>query len=1070
MSHGYYRHPTLHRDTLVFVCEDDLWTVPVSGGVPRRLTSGQAEASHPSLSPDGKWLAFVGREEGHAEVYVMPADGGLPARRTFLGSGVARISGWSRDGRRVLFATNARQPLARMVALFSVDREGGEPAEEPYGLAMFHSFGPRGAVVLCRHGGDPARWKRYKGGTVGALWVDRKGDGAFERLIETGGNLSAPLWLGNRIYFHSDHEGIGNLYSCTPKGADLKRHTQHKDFYLRHPSSDGRRIAYQAGADLFVFDPRTGKSAKVKFDWKSPRTQRQRKFVETAQYLEDYAPHPKGEALAVTCRGRVASFGNYDGGVTVHGELEGVRYRLGRWLPDGRRLVAVTDLGGAKDQEQLVLFQADGSAAPKLLGALDLGRPSDLLVSPADDLVAVTNHRHELLTVDLKTKRVRKIDASRHEAIHGVAWSPDGQWLAYGFMETAHTGVIRLCEAKRGKPVNATRAVAVDWCPSFDPDGKYLYFLSAREFNPVYDTLLFQIGFPRMMRPYAIALREDVRSPFVRDWQPAAAEDKQKEKAKGKAEPSKDSKAAPVKIDLKGLPDRVIPFPAPEGRYGQIAGIAGGAVYTSYDVEGALGRNWASGDASARAKLEVFKFEDGKPDTLVGALTNFKLSADAQTLVFRAGAKLRVVKAGEKPSDKEEPARKSGWIDLKRVRIQVNPVAEWRQMYLEAWRLMRDHFWVEDMSGVDWRRVRDRYLPLLDRVASRGEFSDLIWEMQGETGTSHAYELGGDYRQGPSYPVGKLGCTFTYDRAKKAYRIERIVKGDPWDPGATSPLLAPGTGLREGQLVTAINGRALAERLPPEELLVHQAGQDVTLTLAGGKRVTVKAVGSEVLARYRDWVNANRARVERESKGRVGYIHVPDMSPHGYAEFHRQYLEAVDKDALLIDVRYNGGGHVSQLLLEKLRRRIVGWDMTRWTEPMPYPNDAPRGPLVALTNELAGSDGDIFSHCFKLYKLGPLIGRRTWGGVIGINPKQRLVDGSVTTQPEYSFWFEDVAWKVENYGTDPDIDLDLAPQDFAAGRDPQLEKGLAVVLELLKAHPPRTPQFHPRPRLALPDE
>ncbi|MCZ7647254.1 MAG: PDZ domain-containing protein [Planctomycetota bacterium] len=1067
MAHGYYRQPTLHRDRVVFVCEDDLWTVPASGGVPRRLTSGQSEASSPSLSPDGKWLAFVGREEGHSEVYTMPADGGAAERRTFLGAGIFRIAGWSRDGRRVLFATNARQALARIAKLFSVDRAGGEPREEPYGLAHFVSFGSKGAV-LGRHGGDPARWKRYRGGTAGQLWIDRAGRGEFARLIETGGNPSAPMWIGGRIYFLCDHEGAGNLYSCTPDGQGLKRHTQHLDFYVRFPSSDGRRIVYQAGAELYLFDPRAGRARKLAIDWKSPRTQRQRKFVEAAAYLEDYAPHPKGEAVALTARGRVASMGAFEGAAIVHGEREGVRYRLGHWLKDGKRLVAVTDLGGAKDQEQFVIFHADGSAPPKLLGPLDVGRPRGLAVSPAADVLAVANHRHELHLVDLAARKARPIDRSRHGQIAGAAFSPDGAWLAYGYASTPHTGVIRLCPTRGGKPFDATRPVAYDFGPSFDPDGKYLYFLSTREFNPVYDTMYFQIGFPRMMRPYLVALGKETKSPFTRDGEPGPDQDAAKKDGKKKKR-GQDDAPEPLKLDRDGLAERILPFPVPEARYGQIAGIAGGAVFTSYEVEGALGRSWASGDPQARAKLEVYKFDDAKADTLVNGITNFKLSADAKTLLYRAGNRLRSVKAGEKPNDKDgESARKSGWIDLKRARIEVNPPAEWRQMYLEAWRLMRDHFWVEDMSGVDWRKVRDRYLPLLERVASRGEFSDLVWEMQGETGTSHAYELGGDYRRGPSYPVGKLGCAFIFDRKKQGYRIAEVVHGDAWDPNATSPLNAPGLKIGAGDVVTAINGRGLTEHLPPEQLLVHQAGQEVVLTLAGGRRVTVKAAGDETQARYRDWVNRNRARVHERTRGRVGYLHVPDMSPFGYAEFHRQYLGEVDRDALLVDVRFNGGGHVSQLLLEKLRRRIIGWDQTRWTEPMPYPMDGPRGPLVALTNELAGSDGDIFSHCFKLYGLGPLVGRRTWGGVIGISPSHRLADGSITTQPEYSFWFEDVGFGVENYGTDPDIDVDMAPQDYARGKDPQLEKALEVLLDLLKQQPPKTPDFGARPKLHLP--
>jgi tricorn protease len=389
-------------------------------------------------------------------------------------------------------------------------------------------------------------------------------------------------------------------------------------------------------------------------------------------------------------------------------------------------------------------------------------------------------------------------------------------------------------------------------------------------------------------------------------------------------------------------------------------------------------------------------------------------------------------------------------------------------MLQDAWRAMRDHFWVEDLSGVDWARVRRRYLPLVERVATRSEFSDLMWEMQGELGTSHCYELGGDYRTPPPYDVGFLAAHFAYDPRRRGYRIERIVRGDPGEPEASSPLLSPGANIKEGDVIVAINGRPLSKRFSPQEALVALAGQEIRLTLSNGRSATVRALASETLARYRDWVNANRAHVHRRTRGRVGYVHIPDMGAPGYSEFHRQFLHELDRPGLIVDVRYNGGGHVSQLLLEKLARRRLAYVKRRWGAPEPYPEDAPCGPMVCLTNEEAGSDGDIFSHCWKMLRLGPLVGRRTWGGVIGIWPRHMLVDGSFTTQPEYSFWFLDAGFGIENHGTEPDVDVDIAPHDFVAGRDPQLDRAIEVALGLLRDSPPRAPTFEPRPRLTLP--
>jgi tricorn protease len=1033
-THGYYRYPSIRNDTIVFVSEDDLWTVPASGGVARRLTSGLGMATHPALSPDGEWLAFSGRDEGNPEVYVMPAQGGEARRLTFLGAN-SSVVGWRGD--EILFNSDAQQPF-RPAQLWSVRRTGGAPQRLPFGPATHISFGPDGRCVLGRNAIDPARWKRYRGGTAGDLWIGGK---EFRQLIELKGNPSRPMWIGNRIHFLSDHEGVGNLYSCRPTGKDLRRHTNHEDFYVRHPSTDGRRVVYHAGADLFVFD---GSSRKVEVAYDSPRTQRSRKFVSAPKYLESFEPHPQGHLLALTTRGKCFTLGNWEGPVLQHGNDDSARYRLARWLHDGQRFVVVSDAGG---EETIEIHRGD--AARRLKG-LSLGRVVDLRASPKTDAVALSNHRNELLHVDLKTGRSRVLDKSEWAQIGGFEWSPDGRWVAYSWALSQHTSQIKICEVKTGKTHAVTRPVLLDVSPTFDPEGKYLSFLSYREFDPVYDALHFDLGFPRGIKPYLITLRKDTPSPFL----PVPKPPEQK-KDESKPKPVK------VEIDFDGIESRVLAFPVGDARYQQIAAIKGKVLYSWLPIEGALsGGSWPpSTEPAAKATLDVFDFETLKEETLLKGISYFTIANDDKTLVYRAGNKLRAIKLGEKLDEaaaKEPPGKKSGWIDLDRVKVPIKPGDEWRQMYREAWRLQRDHFWTPDMSKIDWQAVYDRYLPLVERVATRAEFSDLMWEMQGELGTSHAYEMGGDYRRPPSYDVGLLGADFTWDG--KVWRIQHIVAGDPWDESVRSPLAAPGLNIREGDALTAIGGRRLDANTQPNELLVNHAHAEVIVTV--GKRVvTVKTLGSEQPARYREWVEANRRVVHERTGGRVGYVHVPDMGPHGYSEFHRYFLAEIDREGLIVDVRYNGGGHVSELLLEKLARRRIAYNQSRWFGAQPYPADSVLGPMLALTNEFAGSDGDIFSHGFKLLKLGPLIGKRTWGGVIGIWPRHHLADGSFTTQPEFSFWFKDVGWKVENYGTDPDIEVEYRPQDYAAGRDPQLERGLREMTGLLKKNPPTRPDL-----------
>jgi tricorn protease len=1071
MSEGYYRFPTIHGDRVAFVCEDDLWTVPASGGVARRLTSNLGAVSRAVYSPGGSFLAFTGCEEGPPEVYCMPADGGAAERLTWLGA-TTSVVGWTPDGAKVVLVSNARQPMARIRALFTVGHDGsGMPEQLGVGPATDIAYGPDEAVVLGRNTADPARWKRYRGGTAGELWIDTDGSGTFRKLVDLKGNLASPMWIGERIYFLSDHEGVGNLYSCTPDGGDVERHTDHEDFYVRYPATDGQRVVYHAGADLYLYDPATGDGGKIDVEFRSPRVQCNRKFVAAEKFLDGYALHPKGHSVALTSRGKAFTMALWEGAVRQHGDADDARSRLAEWLPDGERIVLVSDEGG---EERLEVHRADLSAPPVVLDGLDLGRVYGLSVCPKDSVVSIANHRYELTTVDLDEGKANVVDRSEFAGISSGAWSADGRWLAYTFANTRNTLCLKLYSVDSGETREVTRSVLKDAGAAWDPDGKYLYFLGARDLDPVYDHLHFDLNFPRGVRPYLITLRKDVPSPFVPVPRAPGEKPEGEKNDKPKDEEKKDE-PKPVEVDLDGIEHRVIAFPVPLGRYGQIAGLSEGRVlFTTFPVEGALGRTWFDEDAGAKGSLEQYDFGKEEKETLLSGVDDLVLSQDGKTMLMRSKKRLRALKAGVKPdekAEKEKPGRKSGWLDLGRARVSVVPLAEWRQMFREAWRLQRDHFWTEDMSKVDWEAVYDRYLPLVDRLGSRAEFSDLMWEMQGELGTSHAYEMGGDYRKQPHYGQGLLGADLEYEPEAAGYRVVHVVRGDSWNPKADSPLNAPGINVGPGDVLTAVEGRALRADLPPDRLLVHRAGTDVSLTVAdedAPRVVCVKTLSSEFEARYREWVEANRERVHRETDGRVGYVHVPDMGPKGYAEFHRLYLSEFDHDGLVVDVRYNGGGHVSQLLLEKLGRRRIGYDKPRWGSPYPYPEYSVAGPMVAVTNESAGSDGDIFSHCFKLMGLGPLIGKRTWGGVIGIGPRNRFVDGGLTTQPEYSFWFKDVGWGVENYGTDPDIEVDITPQDYAAGRDPQLEKAIEIILKALEENPPERPTFEDRPNLSLP--
>lgn len=1077
---GYKRFPTLSGTHIAFVCEDDLWLAPRSGGEAWRLITGFGEIRYPVLSPDGKRLAFSANTEGSFEIYTLAVGGGEPERLTFEGTGCAPIG--FRPGGQLLYRSSHGSPFPKEVFIYQIELDGSGRTRLPVGRGMHASFaGDDDRVVIGQDQVDAARWKRYRGGTAGKVWIGRLSSGQFQRLGSLGGNPVLPQLIGERIYFLTDTDGVANVWSCDLEGSDLRRHTDSRDYYCRFLQAHEGVLIYQRAGELALFDTSTEREQALSIETRPSGAQRRRKFVAPDEHLQELDLAADGKRLVATVRGKALTMPAWGGAVRQLGRRSGVRYRLPVWVGTGNEVALVSDEGGEEAIE--IHDTATGNPVTRIRPA-GLGRIARLAGNPAARALAVTDVAGRLVYVELaRPDEPTTVAETDRGALREPTFSPDGRWLAYiePITHYVHGGILHLYGIDDGARAALNPAELPTHSPSFDPHGRLLYVASERTFNPVLNFATFGAACTTGTRLYAYVLQRDGMSPNDPRWlERVEREDKKRESKReeddhdgqdghdgGGHEDDGDTPATPdpIHIDLEGLPERVVELSDIEvGQYEATAAGDYKLIYLSHPTSGLLDHDiFEGGDLSQMPSLMSYDLKTAKQTTVQDGVFDFRVRG-SKTLVW-SGHGLHLLDTGEKPP--EEPAkpgcnRHTGAVDVHRMRIEVVPGDEWRQMFVEAWRLQREHFWTESMAGIDWQAILDHYLPLVERVATRSELSDLIWELQGELGTSHAYELGGDYPDTADYPVGGLGADLEWDG--QGYRIRRILRGDPWRPGCVSPLAAPGVDVAEGDRILAVDGQWVAAERPPGALLVHRAKTDVELIVEsadGGepRRVVAHTLASERALRYRHWVHDNRRWVHERSHGRLGYLHIPDMSGPGLSEFFRAYRAETRHPGLVVDIRNNGGGFVSQIIVDHLRRTVIGYDRPRYGRPETYPADTVRGPIVGVCDQYAGSDGDIFSQAFKTEEIGPLIGMRTWGGVVGIELNEQLADGTLVTQPEFAFYFHTAGWGVENHGVDPDIEVDWDPQSLEAGRDPQLERAVDEALSLLETKPGSEPDW-----------
>ncbi|MEU5897813.1 MULTISPECIES: S41 family peptidase [Streptomyces] len=1070
-DHAYLRFPHLSGDRLCFAAEDDLWVAPLSPeGSPAdrawRLTVDRTKVSHPRFSPDGRHIAYTTWRSLDPEIHLAPVDGGPARRLTYWGSTDTRVCGWSPDG-DILAVSSHGQPFSYFCWAYSVPTDGSPGGKLPWGpvwdIAITDSLadGDSDRKTLLLTGKpphEPAAWKRYRGGATGRLWVHGE-----QILADLDGHLDSPMFVAGRIAFLSDHEGVGNLYSCLPDGSDLRRHTDHDTFYARHASSDGTRVVYQCAGDVWLVDGLAADSVPRRLDVRlgGPRAGRRIYQVPAAQHVDALSVDTTGRASAVVVRGSLYWLTHRDGPARTIHDTPGVRVRLPEMLGTGGQVAYVTDADGEDAVEIAYLPRASGARDPRRLASGQLGRVQELVADRDGERLAIASNDGRLLLLDVTEEsdgEVTELIRSINGPVRDLAFSPDGCWLTW-----SHPGIGRSLRqiklARIAGPgmraiVDVTNGRFEDENPVFTRDGRYLAFLSWRGFDPVYDVHTGDLSFPLGCRPYLVPLSSATPSPFalLPDGRPAA----------GGLDPAEGSGGdGTTMVEIEGLESRVTPFPVSASKYSALHPVSGGGlVWLRWPISGALGETFVNpADMSGRPTLEYFNITKAKKSQLVDHLDWFAPSGDGSRLVVVDEGDLSAV-----PSTEVGDVDTTVWIDLRRILHEVDPAAEWRQAYEEAGRIIRAYFWDPEMSGVDWDGVLAQYRPLVERVASPDEFADLLREVLGELGTSHAYVSPARRNEGPPHyqrAMGLLGANLV--RRDDGWMVKRILPGDSSDSKARSPLA--GAGIREGAVLTHIDGRPVDPVTGPYPLLSAAGGTTVELTFepegeGRARRVAIVPLINERPLRYQDWVAKRRDVVRELSGGKCGYLHIPDMGGSGWAQFNRDLRLEVSRPALIVDVRGNAGGHISELVIEKLTRKILGWDLTRNAQPVSYASNAPRGPVVALADEATSSDGDMITAAFKLLGLGPVVGQRTWGGVVGMTGRHTLGDGTVITVPMNAGWFDAYGWGVENHGVSPDLDILRTPLDWAEGRHAQLDDAVQLALDLLERNPAASPPDH----------
>jgi len=1065
------RYPDVSGTSIAFVHAGDIWVAPKAGGTAVRLSSPRGEELFPKFSPDGNTLAFSANYDGNTDIYTLPVNGGVPQRITFHG-GIDRIIDWTPDGKSLLFASGRTSERDRYNKLFTVPVTGGLPEQLPLPYGEFGALNEDGRLLAYTPiSTDFRTWKRYRGGMAPDLWLFDLKDHSARNLTQNDANDSLPMWHGKTLFFLSDRDANqrNNIWSLDSRTGNTKQITFFKDYDVQFPSVGPKEIVFTQGDQLWLLDLATLKTRTVEIQVPTDRATLRPRQANVSTFVQNASIAPNGKRIVVEARGDLFTAPKEYGIVRSLTRSSGVAERFPTWSPDGKQIAFFSDRSG---EYELTVRAEDGSGEETTLTKLGAGFRYFPQWSPDSRKIAFVDHAMRLWLYDFDTKTTTEVDQMRI-LYHGelmryrVSWSADSRWLAYTRdLERGRTA-IAIHDTKSNRTEQITTGYYDDDLPTFDPTGKYLFFRSGRTFKPVYSDLDHTWIYPDTKNLFVATLRTNVASPLAPRNDEAnekKTEDEDNKDGVRAAEtnaapvaitetnataattnaPAKkqDPKPKPVEIDFAGLERRALQLPVGADSFDHLAAVTNKLLY----------RKPANAEQAERGSVMFYDLEKRETKTVVSDVDGFTVAAKGDRLLVQKGKDFSIIEIKEKESlDKK--------VDLGNLPTIVEPLAEWRQLFTDAWRLQRDYFYDPNMHGVDWPAMRRHYGKLLDQCVTRWDVNYVIGELIAELNSSHAYRNGGDLEKSLEVSVGYLGCDFALTNG--AFQIRRILDGGAWDSEVRSPLRQPGLNVNEGDYLLAVNGTPLDTQVEPWAAFQGLADQTVQLTvnrrptLDGATNILVQTLSSELRLRNLAWIEANRRRVEEASDGRIGYIYVPNTGRDGQSELVRQYQAQFRKPGLIVDERFNSGGQDPDRFIELISRKPQSYWGVRAGDDWQSPPNAHNGAMAMLMNGWSGSGGDCFPYYFKQAGLGPLIGTRTWGGLIGITGSPALVDGGGVTVPAFAIYDLNGKWIIEGEGVSPDIEVIDDPSEFARGRDPQLERAIAEVQKQLRANPPK---------------